>query len=258
VLTDLLKTKGTKYVTEKNVFFSPLKTKRAFEEISAEIKKLIIQGVLKPGDKLPPETEIARQFNVGRQTVREAFRILELSGFISVRKGQGGPIIIDTVLNTLSNAFLDVMQIENVPIDEATEARLDIEKLVLEHTVRNARESDIEKLLQNISLARQKIEQGILAFDENISFHVLLAEASRNRVFVIVVKALMTIVADYLSRVPTLIETSRKICDEHEGILRGIMEKDGKKALTLMDTHLRGQQSRFWDSNKKILSERQV
>jgi len=57
--------------------FTPLKNPRTFEEVSNRIKKLIFDGVFKPGDKLPPEIEIAQQFNVGRQSIREALRILE-------------------------------------------------------------------------------------------------------------------------------------------------------------------------------------
>ena len=69
---------------DREDIFTPLKGKRAFEEVSSQIKKLVFEGVLKPGDRLPSETELAVRFNVGRQTIREALRILELSGFITV------------------------------------------------------------------------------------------------------------------------------------------------------------------------------
>jgi GntR family transcriptional repressor for pyruvate dehydrogenase complex len=53
--------------------FSPLKTKRAFEEIADQIRQLIYSGFFKPGDRLPPERELASQFKSGRMVVREAF-----------------------------------------------------------------------------------------------------------------------------------------------------------------------------------------
>jgi GntR family transcriptional regulator, transcriptional repressor for pyruvate dehydrogenase complex len=87
-------------------FKSP-KIKRSFNEISSEFKKLIFQGVLKPGDRLPSQIEIARQFNVVRQTVRESMRILEKGGFITIQRGvKGGPFIVDTMLNRLSTLFI--------------------------------------------------------------------------------------------------------------------------------------------------------
>jgi len=55
--------------------FTPVENKRTFEEVSSKIKALVFEGVLKPGDKLPSEAQLAKQFKVGRQTVREALRI---------------------------------------------------------------------------------------------------------------------------------------------------------------------------------------
>ena len=80
--------------------FVPVRSKRTFEDVSSQIKKLILEGVLQPGDKLPPEGTLSGQLNVGRQTVREALRILELSGFISVQKGFGGSAMMPMRLSS--------------------------------------------------------------------------------------------------------------------------------------------------------------
>ena len=116
----------------KEKLFNPLKPKRAFEEVCDEIKTLIFTGTLKPGDRLPTELELASQFNVSRQTVREALRLLETTGFINMQKGgSGGPLIVDTILNTISNSFLDAFQLQKISVDELTAARIEIEKMVL-------------------------------------------------------------------------------------------------------------------------------
>jgi DNA-binding transcriptional MocR family regulator len=75
---------------EQENLFTPIESKRTFEEISSKVKTLIFDGTLKPGDRLPSELELAKQFGVGRQSVREALRLLELSGFVSIQKGYGG------------------------------------------------------------------------------------------------------------------------------------------------------------------------
>ncbi len=62
--------------------FVPFKTKRAFEEIADQIRELIYTGVFKPGHKLPPERELASQFNAGRMVVREALRTLEQADIV--------------------------------------------------------------------------------------------------------------------------------------------------------------------------------
>ena len=167
--------------SELKAVFTPIKGSRTFEEVSNQIKKLIFDGVFKPGDKLLPETELAQQFNVGRQSVREALRILELSGFITIQKGGGGGAIIkDTISNKISNLFLDAFQLEKITIEELTVARFEIEKTVLKYAIENADEADIKRLQENVRDALEKIEANINVIDENIQFHNLLARASKN------------------------------------------------------------------------------
>jgi DNA-binding FadR family transcriptional regulator len=140
------------------IFFETMKRKRTFEEVSSHIKSLVFEGVLKPGAKLPPETEIARQLGVGRQTVREALRVLELSGFIKVKRGLGGgSLIVNTVLDTLGAVLHDAIMLQTVTIEELTSARLVIERAVVENLFQKVDASDIACLQENISQARCKI-----------------------------------------------------------------------------------------------------
>ena len=232
--------------------FTPIKSPRTFEEVSNQIKKLIFDGVFKPGDKLPPEIEIAQQFNVGRQSIREALRILELSGFITIQKGGGGGAIIkDTISNTISELFLDAFQLEKITLEELTIARFEIEKIVLKYAIENADESDIEALQQNIREAREKIDNNILAVDENIRFHKLLAKASKNHLFVIVVEAVTAAIRHFLSGLGPDSESSdsekwysenmmnsKNTLAYHEDILNAVVEKKLSTAIDILDNHL--------------------
>ena len=235
-----------------HIFFTPIKSTRAFEEISFEIKRLVFQGVLKPGDRLPSETELARQFRVGRQTIREALRLLELSGIIAIQKGSnGGPVIKNRILNTISNLFLDAFQMEKISIEELTAARCEIEKVVMNHVIENIEESDIILLQENIHAARQKIKNNILAIEENIEFHILLARASKNHLFVIVVGSIVAVLRNLLSQVEQHLEgtnddmgyneriiKSRNALKYHEGILNAIIEKNEGEAISSLKQHL--------------------
>jgi GntR family transcriptional repressor for pyruvate dehydrogenase complex len=98
-------------MTPRTMTFPKMKRDRVFEQVSNEIKKQIGSGTLKPGDRLPPENELARNFNVSRQTIREAMRILELSGFLSIKRGvKGGPIIENTISSQVSKALAEAIQ----------------------------------------------------------------------------------------------------------------------------------------------------
>ncbi|MBW1722171.1 MAG: FadR family transcriptional regulator [Deltaproteobacteria bacterium] len=226
--------------------FTPINNRRAFEQVSTKIKELIFRGVLKPGDKLPSETHLAAQFNVGRQTIREALRLLELSGFIVIQKGgTGGPEIVNTVLNRIRDLFLDAFRIKNISMKDLTVARLEIEKVVLLYAMLNMDESDIQSLKANIRKARRKIEAGRLATEENIQFHKLLAKASKNHVFVIVLEAIMALVGDFLSQIVPDLEVSANVVRYHEEILAALVAEDQEKALELCKQHLLEVESRL-------------
>lgn len=76
--------------------FRPIRTRRAFEEICERIREQLALGVLKPGDKLPPERDLAQQLGVSRNVLREALRSLEMAGVLRLLKGvKGGAFIQD-------------------------------------------------------------------------------------------------------------------------------------------------------------------
>jgi DNA-binding FadR family transcriptional regulator len=230
-----------------STLFHPIKPKRAFDEISGEIKRLIFKGILKPGDRLPSEIELASQFGVGRQTIREALRLLELAGFISMQKGgAGGPLVVDTILNTISNSFLDAFQMGRITIDELTTARLAIEKMVLESLFAHSPdEADIQALRENVSQARKKVDVGIQAYEENTQFHKLLARASGNHLFLILMESIMTVVAHFRSILGVKLELSVRSIAAHEQTIDALVKGNRKKALLVLEAHLMELGERF-------------
>ena len=241
------RTVGLRETGRAATFFQPIKQKRAFDEVSGEIKRLIFKGVLKPGDRLPSETELATRFEVGRQTIREALRLLELSGFIRMQKGGvGGPLVVDTILNTISNSFLDAFQMGRITIDELTLARLAIEKMVLENLLKDKPDqADIEALRENVSQARAKMDGGVQAYEENTQFHKLLARASKNHLFIILVESIMTVVAHFRSILDADPELTSRTIKAHEQIIDALVKHNRKRAVMVLETHLMGIGERF-------------
>jgi GntR family transcriptional regulator, transcriptional repressor for pyruvate dehydrogenase complex len=237
--------------------FRPIKLRRAFDEISGEIKRLIFKGILKPGDRLPSESELAGHFGVGRQTIREALRLLELSGFISMQKGgAGGPLVVDTILNTISNSFLDAFQMGRITIDELTDARLAIEKMILEslfaHTLD---EADIQILRDNVSRARGKVEAGTQAFEENTQFHRLLARASRNHLLLILMESIMTVVAHFRSILGVNLQLSARSVAAHEQTIDALVKGNRKRAFAVLEAHLMEVGERFKEPTNRLRRE---
>jgi GntR family transcriptional repressor for pyruvate dehydrogenase complex len=203
--------------------FKPVqRNKRLFETVANEIKQLIIKGLFKPGDKLPPEGELTQMFKVGRQTIREAMRLLELCGFVEVVKGGGGgPIVKNRLLSTVNNLLLDVFQLQHITLEDITVTRFEIEKSIVPYAIKNAERSDIDALKENISMAKEKISKGLIATDENIQFHNILANATKNQALAILMNGL-----------------SKRSIRRHEELLDAVVKKDNRLALRIITKHI--------------------
>jgi DNA-binding FadR family transcriptional regulator len=218
------------------VVFPQIRTKRAFEEVSAEIKRTIFSGVLKPGDILPSEQQLADQFGVSRQTVREALRRLEASGFIATQKGaSGGPVVVDTILDSMKDLFLDAFLVKQITTEELTTARLDIEKMVLKNVFKVKDKGEISRIRQTLEEAKRKLDRGIDGFEDNVRFHKLLARATRNYVFVILVESLMTVVAHFHSMLAMDLTTIKSAHKAHFLILDAIEKDDEPRAQAALE-----------------------
>ena len=123
---------------------------------------------------------------------------------------------------------------------------------MLSYAIDLADEEDILNLRDNIQRARRKIENNIVAIDENVDFHNLLAKAAKNHVFVIVVGSIMAVVRDHASRLASNLEESSNVAilsesvllsknavDIHEEIVNAIKDKDREKAIRLIESHVR-------------------
>jgi DNA-binding FadR family transcriptional regulator len=226
-------------MTDDKPMFSPVKSRRTFEEVAISIKELVFDGVLKAGDKLPSENQLAQEFSVGRQTIREALRLLELSGFIRIQKGgSGGARIKNTILSRIRDLFLDAFRMGEIPLRELTQARLEIEKIVLRYAMMHADEADIAALRDNVVEARDRINRNMRATEENFAFHTLLARASKNRILLVAVESIMAVHANFISRVGFDFEVSRNVVDFHEKILEAIETKDMDRAHRLFEAHM--------------------
>jgi len=219
--------------------FKPIKTQRTFEEVSSKIKELIFDGTLKSGDKLPSEIELAKRLNVGRQTVREAIRILELSGFVMVKKGFGGGTIVkDTILKKITDLIQYAFQMEKISVDEFTIARLTIEKAILNIAIDNADDQDLKALQNNIDKANDLVAKKKAAIDLHFEFHSLLANASKNSAFVIVEGAINAIHRILRSRTPPDFKVSKIAVQDHEKILDALIKKKRERAISLIEEHI--------------------
>ena len=122
--------------------FRPIHTRRAFEEICERIREQLALGVLKPGDKLPPERDLAQQLGVSRNVLREALRSLEMAGVLRLQKGvKGGAFIQEGDTSRMNDVMRDMLSLGTISVRELSEARIHVLDLVVRLACANARQA---------------------------------------------------------------------------------------------------------------------
>ena len=219
---------------------------RAWRIVLEKIESDLLDGVLSPGDRLPPERELAATLGVGRSSVREALRVLEVMGLIRTGTGSGptaGAIIIATPRGGLSALLRLQVAAQGFPIDDVMRTRL-----VLESAVAGALASDPQR---DTASARTIVEAmdaaglspaEFLALDAQL--HLALAEASGNVVIAAMMSGLRSAIESYVlagaEQIPDWDATVTRLRSEHRAIVAAVDAGDAIAARTLIHDHITG------------------
>jgi GntR family transcriptional repressor for pyruvate dehydrogenase complex len=184
-----------------NVRFAPARPRRAFDEIIDQVRDMIRQGDLQPGDRLPSERALAEQLGVSRNTVREALRMIEIAGLITLRKGAtGGAFITAHDPTSVAESMSNLLQLTRASLADITEARVMIESMVVRVACERATAEDLDLLEKNVDEAARltEAEDWMQKALVNEEFHQLLAAATQNPVLITVVGTLSKLTHDVM------------------------------------------------------------
>jgi GntR family transcriptional regulator, transcriptional repressor for pyruvate dehydrogenase complex len=235
--------------------FKPLESKRAFEAISEQIKGLICSGQLNPGDKLPGERELATLFKTGRMVVRESLRMLEQSGFIYIKSGyKGGAFVKDVGADVMTGSIADLTKLGRISLEQLTEARVEIESVIIGLAAKRMKHDDFEQLWKNIEYSEQLIAEGRMSRDGNIMFHLILAKGAKNYLLEVIIESVMNVVDSLANRLKPGIGYSEKILNAHKAIYDALRKKEVEAARKLMRDHLVDVRGRFLSLSLKSTS----
>ena len=154
-----------------------IKAKSLVEQIIDGITEAIIDGRLKPGDRLPTENELAESFQVGKSSIREATKILQALGIVEVRRGEGTFVGGPTNGNTLNPALYQMM-LEPEPIDKLMEMRLIFEPEYSVLAMRRATDEDKVSIKEAKERYEQLVREGKQRGRDDIAFHRSILKAT--------------------------------------------------------------------------------
>jgi GntR family transcriptional repressor for pyruvate dehydrogenase complex len=214
-------------------------TKKTYEAIIDSIKTDIMNGKIKPGQKLPPERELAKKFNVSRTSIREALRTLEILGVIKSVQGSGNYITGDvekSLVESMSTMFL-LQQIDSLEFYQFREA-LEIKAAML--AVQNIDDEKIMKLEKLVSeMVQSEDEASRTVLDKQ--FHDTIAAASNNSMIIQILDILSEVITQDIKQRRSEIlsdpDNSKRLHKIHEEIVYGLKQRDSQATYIAFTKH---------------------
>jgi DNA-binding FadR family transcriptional regulator len=218
---------------------------RAWRTVLDAIERDLLDGRLGPGDRLPPERELAATLGVGRSSVREALRVLEVMGLIRTATGSGptsGAIIIATPQGGLATLLRLQVAAQGFPLDDVVHTRLVLEEAVAGALADAGGAGDAAHALLRAMDADDLTPGEFLALDTRL--HLALADASGNAVIAATMAALGTSIESYVragaARIDDWHATVARLRVEHRAILAAVDRGDAALARDLVRHHITG------------------
>jgi GntR family transcriptional repressor for pyruvate dehydrogenase complex len=209
------------------------------DEVIEQLKGLVLDGVLKPGERFPTEYELCAQLGVSRTAIREAKKSLIGMGLLETRRGQGTYVREDIFDGLMEKASLS-LRLGAESINELIEARRIIEVMSAGLAAERATADDKDRLLNLIEKMQVAIDTGDMAsFQENdLAWHTTISEATRNRVItkmVATIRDLLKAFIDYVLQIPGSAYSAQS---DHLRVTNAIVNGEVEEAKIAMNEHL--------------------
>lgn len=220
--------------------FSRVSVGRISEIIVEQIRLLMRQGQLKPGDRLPAERDLCERFGVSRVTVREALRMLESAGLVEIRVGaRGGAFVTAPSSNRVGEGLTDLLTLSVISAADVTEVRLILEVGIVPLVCERATEEDLAELEKICERAEVALRKGEYSMRMSLEFHARVAQATHN-------PALEMLVESFRGPILMSLEQAKEVAPdmgelgtkEHEQFAEAVRRRDAAEASRLMRVHL--------------------
>lgn len=225
------------------MIIKPVNNKKTYQSIIEQIIDLIKEDSLTVGQKLPSERTLADMFDVSRASIREAFRVMEIIGIIEVKPGEGTFITdlnIGTFINTIAPLFVKNEDMEN----ELLDFRIMIELEAVRLASINGNKDEANILLETIKDMEKAVETNNIKMEAeaDIRFHKQIFTMSKNYILTKVGECISYILESSVkfNREKIVLDSKNKLklLDQHKEIYNAIINKDPKKAVTIMRQNL--------------------
>lgn len=221
--------------------FETARQSKTTDIIIGQVRTAILEGRLKPGDRLPPEKQLGEQFQVSKQTLRESMRALEHMGLIDVRKGGGGGAFIVAVDEQVAAQNLaNYLYFKNLTIENLSEFRRIMEPFAAARAAERMSPADLDTLqrLNDSTRANLQSENWDRVSRDEIAFHRLIARQTENPILILMLDFVETLLEDFKKILKPDAGFMGTVLEAHEAICDAIAGGDAQLAAEQMLNHI--------------------
>jgi GntR family transcriptional repressor for pyruvate dehydrogenase complex len=217
---------------------------RRTEKVSETIARLILRDIkqqgLAPGATLPPETVMLERFDIGRGSLREALRILEVNGLVTIKTGPGGgPIVAAHDPRNFGQMSTLHLQSIGATYRELLDARVEYEALLARRAAEQPSSGAIAAIRAAMERARDSNGEDVVYAAEASGFHAAVCDAGGNPVIALAAKSIQSIWSQRVTSVLFSPEDRPDVHRKHQAITAAIERHDARRAERLMREHMK-------------------
>jgi GntR family transcriptional repressor for pyruvate dehydrogenase complex len=230
--------------TTTSFHVEPIRATRTFEAAIEHLTEAVERAGLRTGDRLPNEGELAAQLGISKPTLRQALRVLELSGLVDVRRGKTGGIFVATDLIPAVALYSAVKLEENAAID-VLRARRVLERAVVHEAMYRATASDLAAIERTIELLERHLGERPSVMRADAMFHRALVRACRNETIQVAMQGVARGLSPIRDAYSGGIATDRQTLDVHRRQLEAMRRRRDDGLEEILDEHFRMLETQF-------------
>ena len=224
---------GTASVT----FEKPLKRESVADLVARRVLDMVTSGVLKAGEQLPPERELAVTLGVSRPSVREAIRGLSILGVVRTRQG-GGAYISELDADALLGPIQFFLSLEDVNIRELYDARSLIESDVARRAAENISQGCLDEITEILEVQKGLLDDPIAFRESDFAFHKVIWRGSNNAFLKRIGESLNVMGLEFRRRAAEKPEILAQSYDDHLALFEAIKSRDADRAAKAAERHM--------------------
>ncbi|THH35077.1 FCD domain-containing protein [Aliishimia ponticola] len=223
--------------------FKPVQSEKLSTAVVRQIEELILRGILRPGERLPAERELADRLGVSRPSLRDAIAELQTAGLLSARPG-AGVYVADVLGSAFSPALRDLMSRHDAAVFDYLAFRRDMEGLAAERAARLASDTDLAVVQRILDKMEDKQGQADAADDARLDahFHMAIIEASHNVVMLHMMRSMYELLREgvFYNRQAMFDRavTRDELFAQHKAINAALQARDPAAARAAVEAHL--------------------